>query len=113
MKLNILGTEYKFKIMSEDEEPRLKDNWGFTDYYAKEIRVRDDIEKETEETCKNLKDFKNKVIRHEIVHAFLYESGLCENSYNMMSWAQNEEMVDWIAIQSPKIFALYKKLNVM
>lgn len=99
--------------MSEDEEPRLKDNWGFTDYYAKEIYVRDDIEKETDESCKNLKDFKNKVIRHEIVHAFLYESGLCENSHNVSAWAQNEEMVDWFAIQSPKIFELYKKLNVI
>lgn len=113
MKLNILGTEYKFKFMSEKEEPRLEKNWGFTDYHAKEIYVRDDIEKETEDSCKNLKDFKNKVIRHEIVHAFLYESGLCENSYNTQPWAINEEMVDWIAMQSPKIFALYKKLNVL
>lgn len=113
MKLNILGTEYKFKIISENEEPRLKNNWGFTDYHTKEIYVRDDIEKETEESCKNLKEFKNKVIRHEIVHAFLYESGLCENSYDIHAWATNEEMVDWFAMQSPKIFTLYKKLNIL
>ena len=35
-----------------------------------------------------------KVIRHELVHAFLFESGLSVNS-----WADNEEIVDWIAIQ--------------
>ena len=40
-----------------------------------------------------------KNLRHEIVHAFLFESGLAENS----EWAYNEEMVDWIAKQGPKI----------
>lgn len=39
------------------------------------------------------------VIRHEIVHAFLHESGLDSNT----NWARNEEIVDWIAIQFPKL----------
>ena len=40
-----------------------------------------------------------KVKRHEIIHAFLLESGLAECS----DWAQNEEMVDWLARMGPKI----------
>ena len=43
------------------------------------------------------------MIRHEIIHAFLYESGMKECSSATQSWVENEEMVDWFAIQIPKI----------
>lgn len=111
--LNILNTEYKIIFKNEKEEIRLVENWGFTDFHTKEIYIRDDIEKETNDSCKNLVDFKNKVLRHEILHAFLYESGLRENSNGNRAWAENEEMIDWFAIQSPKIFQIYKKINIL
>lgn len=41
-KINILGTEYKIVIKSEEEEPRLKRSWGFTDVYAKKIYIASD-----------------------------------------------------------------------
>ena len=52
-------------------------------------------------------------MRHEIVHAFLNESGLSDssNQYNG-GWAKNEEMVDWLAIQWHKIDEVYKQLGV-
>ena len=53
------------------------------------------------------------MLRHEIIHAFLFESGLECNSLKTYNWAENEEMVDWFAIQSPKIFILYKELNIL
>ena len=111
-KANVMGTIYKIYFKSENKESRLKNVWGFCDFHTKEIMIRDDIEKETEDTCKNLIDFKNKVLRHEIIHAFLYESGLRENSKGSMAWAENEEMVDWIAIQFPKILEVYKTLGI-
>ena len=110
---NILGTNYKIIFKSIDEEPRLKENWGFTDFHTKEIYITDDIEKETENSCKNLIDFKNKVMRHEIIHAFLYESGLRENSNSTIAWAESEEMIDWFAIQIPKIVKVYEELNIL
>jgi len=113
IKVNILGTNYEILFKSIDEEPRLKENWGFTDFYTKEIYITDDIEKETENSCKNLFDFKNKVMRHEILHAFLYESGLRENSYGSPAWAENEEMIDWFATQIPKIVKVYKELRIL
>lgn len=112
IKINILGTNYEVIFKSIDEEPRLKENWGFTDFHTKEIYIANDIEKETENSCKNLIDFKNKVMRHEILHAFLYESGLRENSNSTVAWAENEEMIDWFAIQIPKIVEVYKELNI-
>lgn len=53
-------------------------------------------------------------LRHEIIHAYLNESGLRwdANKHNG-SWAKNEEMVDWFAIQSPKIFKTYKELGIL
>ena len=50
-----------------------------------------------------------KVVRHEIVHAFLTESGLAENSF----WAQNEELVDWIAIQGPKLIKAWQEAGAL
>ena len=113
VKVNILGTNYEIIFKSDSEEIRLKENWGFTDYHTKEIYIHNDIEKETDNSCKNLIDFKNKVLRHEILHAFLYESGLRENSFGLSSWAENEEMVDWFAIQFSKILKVYKELNII
>lgn len=113
VKVNILGTNYEIIFKSDSEEIRLKENWGFTDYHTKEIYIHNDIEKETDNSCKNLIDFKNKVLRHEILHAFLYESGLRENSFGSSSWAENEEMIDWFAIQFSKILKVYKELNII
>ena len=48
-------------------------------------------------------------IRHELVHAFLNESGLQWNSFAPeKAWAKNEEMVDWFAIQAPKMFEAFR-----
>lgn len=113
MKANILGTEYKIIIKSDTEEPRLEKSWGLTDVYTKEIIIASDCDKETNETCKNLNEFKNKVIRHEIIHAFLYESGMKECSNATASWVENEEMIDRFAIQIPKIVKIYKELNIL
>lgn len=51
-------------------------------------------------------------LRHEIIHAFLFESGLWVNSNSVECWAMNEEMIDWIAIQYPKISKVFKKLDI-
>ena len=48
-------------------------------------------------------------MRHEIIHAFLCESGLAENS----DWATNEELVDWIAIQAPKLIKAWKDADAL
>ena len=114
MKANILGTDYKiYKNVSETSEPRLRNCYGFCDYCTKEIYISEDTIKEDIETMKNLKAFENKVLRHEIIHAFFFESGLRENSNKQIAWAENEEMIDWIAIQSPKIFKVFKSLNIL
>ena len=53
-------------------------------------------------------NYKNKVFRHEIVHEFLEESGI----QGECPW-NTEEMVDWVALQLPKIVEACKEVGVM
>ena len=100
MKIDVLGAEYTLTVIRGSKEPRLKDCDGFCDETTKEMLVENYEDSKGEPNCKqNLLVQTNKVKRHEIIHAFLFESGLAENS----SWAQNEEMVDFFAIQFPKL----------
>lgn len=50
----------------------------------------------------------HEIERHELIHAFLYECGLNDSS----DWARNEELIDWLAIQFPKINVLFEKAGV-
>ena len=103
--VSILGSNWDIHESDEIQEPRLVSADGFCDDSAKEIFV-DSLEK-IDKSCakKNLESHKKKVLRHEITHAFLCESGLAECS----DWAMNEEMVDWIARQGLKLYEAWKQ----
>lgn len=111
-KLKILGTEYSLQYLSSKEDKKLENLDGYTDFYLKRIVVEKDFENRLFDETK-IKNYQNKILRHEIIHAFLLESGLECNSLKVYNWAENEEMVDWIAIQSPKIFKIYKELDIL
>lgn len=107
-KINILGTDYTiFTNVSEQEKPFMKDNDGVTDFTTKEIfiAILDDGDPMN---MQNMCVYEDRTIRHEIVHAILFESGLDHNT----KWARDEEIVDWIAIQTPKLFNIFEKLEV-
>ena len=109
-KVNILGIEYKIITLSAEQ---LNGKAGETDFYTKEIKLSDLSDTFVENMTTNIQGFKNDVLKHEIIHAFLFESGLCMQSGETESWAQNETMVDWFAIQSPKIFKVYEELGIL
>ncbi len=107
-KVNVLGTEYVIKVRKLEEDEKLKENncSGYMDYSIKTIVIaeyEDDIR-----NCANMQSFYNTILRHELVHAFLYESGLHQET-----WACNEEMVDWIALQIEKIVKVCNELEIM
>lgn len=112
--INILGTEYKLFVEPSSANKKLEKCNGYTDYSVKEIHVND-FEEDSKDMMaqKDLEVFKNKVIRHEIIHAFLLESGLDSNSGGVDNWATNEEMVDWIAIQFSKIHKVFVDLEIL
>ncbi len=113
MKVNILGTDYQVFFETLKENKRYKDCGGYVEFYAKELHIRHytkDDEDKKEDDLKNLEVFERQALRHELEHAFLFESGLAFNSNSTNNWAMNEEMIDWFAIQMPKINAAYDEI---
>jgi hypothetical protein len=104
MRVSILGTKYEILQRSADSDPDLRDCDGYCDKTIKRIVVT------TRDANCNLGDFESyrrKVLRHEIIHAFLFESGLHENF--MHSPGHDETYVDWFAAQYPKIKAVFSQ----
>lgn len=109
-KVNILGTEYTILFdVPETEMPEYSD--GCMDQTIKTIKIAK-IETD-QDSVKDLEEYKKKVLRHEIVHAFLYESGLWSNSSCKSAWAQDEELTDWIAIQFPKMLKAFEEAECL
>ena len=96
-KVNVLGTEYTLIESNEQNDERLKGKDGYCDTSI-QLCVVDEMNTTDADCKKNLPEYKKSVIRHELLHAFLFESGL-----DACSWAGNEEMVDFFAIQFPKM----------
>lgn len=105
MKADILGTTYKIKRKNLKDE----DTDGWCDNTSKTIVIR----KDNYNNVGNFEQLMKKQLRHEIIHAYLSESGLQSNFENCEHWGHNETMVDWMAIQFPKIYKTYKELNIL
>lgn len=114
--INILGTYYTVIVKKSGEDPSFEEHDGYCNSYAKEIvvcdlRSRDEWKDEPDRT---VAEAQKRILRHEIVHAFLDESGLAQNASDTDgAWARNEEMVDWIAIQGEKIHKAWKEAEAI
>lgn len=104
-KVNVLGTEYTIKMDVPQEDMPL-DSDGCIDPSIKTIMIVDFGEPD-KNSIKDLESYKKETLRHEIVHAFLYESGLWSNSGNVKAWGHSEEITDWIALQFPKMLQAF------
>lgn len=104
-KVNILGTEYKITL----KELKDSDVDGFTDYTEKAIVIRSDNYNEVV----NFEWLQKKQLRHELIHAFMAESGLQANWEHIQKFGHDETTVDWIAIQYPKMFKIFQELDIL
>lgn len=103
MKIDVLGTKYTLIESTESVDATLVGKDGYCDTSIKKLVVEKmTAAQNSPNSKKNLVEYKKTVKRHEIIHAFLHESGL-----DTCSWAANEEMVDWIAIQFPKMLKAF------
>ena len=108
----ILGTPYTVNICSPDEEKLLQSCDGFCDKTSHKICVTTKAE---ECDLDNFDAYQKKVIRHEVLNAFLFESGMdCNiNRYGTgVVSSHDEQMIDWFAAQYPKIRRVYEELGV-
>ena len=107
MKIDVLGTEYNLVEECEYDNPKLIGKDGYCDTTTKEC-VIDSMLQVNGDAKGNLPEYKKSVKRHELIHAFFYECGL-----DMCSWANNEELVDWLAIQFPKLMKVFKEADCL
>lgn len=110
MKVNILGTEYTI-LFDIPEEEMPSDADGCMDCSTKTIKVAK-LEV-SRDSVQDLGEYTKKILRHEIVHAFFFESGLWNCSGSSDAWAMDETITDWIAIQSPKLFKAFKDADAL
>lgn len=107
MRTNVLGEEYVVEQHKLDDDILLETKDGYCDCTIKKIVVcvlkaehGSEIDVSVEE---------KRILRHELVHAFLHESGLDASS----GWAADETVVDWIAIQFPKLLKVFQECECL
>lgn len=119
--ISILGTDYAVFFRAYQEDPLFEREkyQGYCTATGRLIVVGDlstfpGEDLESAESAARIRQAEKETFRHEIIHAFLNESGL-QGSSNLFgdAWALNEEMVDWIAIQLPKIVAVMDALLLL
>jgi hypothetical protein len=111
-KISILGTTYIVRTgVKRGEDRNLDGLIGFCNHYTKTISIVSLDGSNMSAVAKQItiKD----TIRHEIIHAFIHESGLWACASPSDSWADNEEMVDWIALQFPKMLKAMQEANAL
>lgn len=118
MTVSILGTEWTILYVDYELDPYLKRNEldGYASPSLKQIVVAcsETIPNRGECSDQEHRISEKETLRHEIVHAFLFESGLADCSIILNSpWAKNEEMVDWIAFQGPKIYKAWQDADAL
>lgn len=108
-KIDILGQEYKLLKGNAKKYDSLNGADGFTDLYANKI-VIDELLGTPEGGYKseNPTGVINRVYRHEVLHAFFKESGI---SYKFSN-DDEEFLVDWIAVQFPKLKKVFEEMGV-
>lgn len=109
--INVLGADIRVVFREEKQDLKLEELGGYYDATENLIVVK--IPEKDTMSCANLENHQKKVLRHEIIHAFLHESGLDWSAAPTDCWATNEEMVDWFAIQSPKIFKVFREQKLV
>lgn len=101
-KVNILGTEYKMKFNHKAE-----DSDGESYFYKKRIEIKP-IKRMLDKLAskKDKRERQKEVIRHELFHCYFHE--LVNDNY-----AYDENLVDTLAILSPRIFKQFQELDIL
>lgn len=107
-KINVLGTNYEIVFVSQSKMKELADDcppgvncWGLCDSNVATIYLDERLDKDGNA-------FKH-ILRHELTHAIFYESGLD----SQCDFAICEQLVDWLAIQFPKIANVFKEAGAI
>lgn len=100
--IKILGNPWHFMMCSQEVEPKLKEVMGFCDWSSHVICIADPNENKDDMNMENPYQIICKVARHEVIHAYLFESGLGDDFMHPAS-GHEETIIDWFAFQFKKI----------
>lgn len=111
MVINVLGTEYTIEHLKREDDKMFNISGadGYCDSSSKRIVLRLEDEKDDFD---DYAVYLKKITRHEIIHAFLFESGLGSN-FEHPNYGHEETMVDWIAYQFPKLLTAFRNADAM
>ena len=110
--LNVLGTNYAvYKGVARSDDKVLETCAGYCDRTAKRIVVAA-VDAECE--CGEPDEYTRYILRHEIIHAFLYESGIGGDTvWDIEGQDHPEHMVEWIAMQFEKMMKAFKAVDAL
>ena len=116
IKVDILGSEWTVHLIDRNSDNRFdKFNAdGFCDYTTNSIDVANyPGQGNPGSEDYSISDGRVQIkhcIAHEMVHAFMFESGLSADWEHPSHFGQDETVVDWIAWQCPKIMEAHKEV---
>lgn len=110
--VSVLGVNYSvYGHVSREDDKFLERCDGYFDKTAKRVVVA------CEDGDNELADFevyRKTNLRHELIHAFLYESGLDGNSHWQNGEDEHpEQTVEWLAIQFPKMIKAFGEADAL
>lgn len=112
LRVNVLGAEYRvFLDVPAEEDGALNEYAGYCDNTARMIAL---AAKDKESDFAQWEEYRKRVLRHELVHAFLYESGLGADAvWHVAGQTHPEQTVDWMARQFPKMLEAFRAAGAL
>ena len=110
-RVNILGSEWSVVTSDQSKDEYLKQVGGYCDYTANTVVYEPHPRMDSSE-CESFTapDVENRrIVRHELIHAFLFESGMADDA----TWPVNEAMVDFFARQFPKLLKAFQEVEAL
>lgn len=109
-KIDILGTEYTIKHVEKETVKVFEDEIadGFCDCTSREIVIRNIKD---DEDIGNKQKYINRLLRHEVIHAYMFECGLGAEIPHPQT-GHDEAMIDWFARMAPRIMQTFIELDI-
>lgn len=116
--ISVLGTDYVIHYVNyeDDDYARRENVSGYCDFVEHKIIIVNDATIPIHADCTSVSNriYEKETLRHAIIHAFLFQSGLDTAALSYSgSWARNEEMIDWFAMQGPKIVKAWQEADAL
>ena len=111
--VSVLGPNYAiFLDVPEDDDPMLNGECSsYCDKTAKRIVV---VGETRESELYDWAVYRNECLRHELIHAFMFESGIDANmTWDIGGQDHPEGLIGWMAIQFPKIVKVFREVGAL